>query len=259
MNPTNPTNPKTPSDWLWVDLPQTAYRQAWHLQQRIVARKIDGLFRPNIFLALEHTPVFTLGRRGGRENLCVSETILERAGIEIVAVERGGNITFHGPGQLVVYPIVDLKKEGIGVADLVDALESAMIRTAAAAGVHAGRNAMNRGVWVGSNKIGSVGIAVRRGISFHGLALNVDLDLKPFSWINPCGLSNIGITSLQNEGAVGSDMAWTRRQMRRQFERIFNTRCETRPPAFVTAPAADPPSSAAVLTTPHSPFSLEPS
>jgi lipoate-protein ligase B len=150
------------------------------LQLRLVEARIQGQMTQDILLLLEHPPVFTLGKRGGRENLLVSEDVLVQSGIPIVQIERGGNITFHGPGQLVVYPIVHLPSFGLGVVDMVERLEELMIRTCAAWDVSAGRNALNRGAWVGLKKIGSIGIAVRRGVSFHGLALNVNLDLKPF-------------------------------------------------------------------------------
>jgi lipoate-protein ligase B len=189
-----------------------------------VAARSQGLFDTAVLLFLEHPPVFTLGRRGGRENLRVSEAWLDRSGIPVVQVERGGNITYHGPGQLVVYPIVHLPRFGLGVVDLVDRLEEVMIRTCAAWGVASGRNPMNRGVWVGMKKIGSIGIAVRRGVSFHGLALNVDLDLKPFGWIQPCGLEGVGVTSIQAEAGSPIGIADAKRIMHKHIEAVFQTR-----------------------------------
>jgi lipoyl(octanoyl) transferase len=170
-----------------VDLPQIDYRDAWGLQSGLVAARREGRLARDLFIFLEHPPVFTLGRRGGRENLVVPESLLEKSGISVVQVERGGNITYHGPGQLVVYPIIDLQAAGLGVTEYVSALETVMIRLAADFGVNAQRDARNRGVWVGNNKLGSIGIAVRRGVSFHGLAFNANLALAPFGWINPCG------------------------------------------------------------------------
>ena len=182
--------------WYVVDLGVIPYSEAWDLQARLVAARADGSLPNDVVLVLEHPPVFTLGKRGGRENLLVPEETLTRRGIPIVQVERGGNITYHAPGQLVVYPIVHLPSFGLGVVDMVDRLEEVMIRTCAAWGVAAGRNALNRGAWVGMKKIGSIGIAVRRGVSFHGLALNVSPDLQPFSFIQPCGLKGVGVTSI---------------------------------------------------------------
>jgi lipoate-protein ligase B len=182
--------------WLLVHLGIVPYSEAWDLQTRLVEARAAGSLPNDVILFVEHPPVFTLGRRGGRENLLAPEATLRQSGIPIVQVERGGNITYHGPGQLVVYPIVHLPSFGIGVVDMVDRLEEVMIRTCAEWGIRAGRNALNRGVWVGLKKIGAIGIAVRRGVSFHGMALNVNIDLTPFGWIQPCGLKGVGVTSI---------------------------------------------------------------
>lgn len=182
---------------LYVELPLTGYREAWKLQQEIVRLKSEGLFESDVILVMEHPPVYTLGRRGGLENLCVSKALLEKEDIDVVQVERGGDITYHGPGQLVAYPLIDIQRARLSVTDLVSTLEEIMIGTAAVFGVDAGRNPLNRGVWVGNTKLGSVGIAIRKGTSFHGMALNINLDLTHFSWINPCGLQNVAMTSLK--------------------------------------------------------------
>lgn len=150
-------------------------------------------------LAVEHPSVYTLGKRGGSENLVVSHQFLESRNIDIVKTDRGGNITYHGPGQLVLYPIINIEKHKIGVKDFVFGLEEVMIRTARDFDVLVNRDPKNHGVWAGPCKIGSVGIAVKKGITFHGLALNVTLDLTPFSWINPCGLTNVAMTSILQE------------------------------------------------------------
>ena len=165
--------------------------------------------------------MFTLGRRGGLDNLAVPLDFLEKEGIPVIHVERGGDITFHGPGQLVVYPIIDLRAAGLGVADYVTALEEVMIRTAADFQVRAERNRKNRGVWVGNNKLGSIGVAIRRGVSFHGLALNVTTSLAPFSWIRPCGLPDIGITSLSHELSREVSMDQVRASARYNLESVF--------------------------------------
>ena len=205
----------------YVDLPTVEYQKAWDLQQRLVAARKNGIIPRDIVLFLEHQPVFTLGRRGGLDNLAVPLDFLEKEGIPIIHVERGGDITFHGPGQLVVYPIVDLRAAGLGVADYVTALEEIMIQTAADFQVRARRNSKNRGVWVGNNKLGSIGVAVRRGVSFHGLALNVTTSLAPFSWIHPCGLSDIGMTSLSRELSREVSMDQVRASARHNLESVF--------------------------------------
>ncbi len=207
--------------WYAVDLGVVPYPEAWDLQLRLVAARSQGRMPADVLLLLEHPPVFTLGRRGGRENLRVSEAWLSQSGVSVVPVERGGNITYHGPGQLVAYPIVHLPSSGLGVVELVDRLEEVMIRTCAAWGVSAGRNELNRGAWVGMKKIGSIGIAVRRGVSFHGLALNVNLDLKPFDWIQPCGLEGVGVTSIQAECGHPAGIADVKRGMQAHIETVF--------------------------------------
>ena len=182
-----------------LDLGLIDYREAWALQEKLVADRLAKRLNRDVFLFLEHPAVFTLGRRGGLENLLVSQEFLKNAGVPVVQVERGGFITYHGPGQIVVYPIINLHLRRIGVKDFVAAMEEAMLRTAAAWNIAAARNPVNSGIWVGGNKMGSIGIALRKGISFHGLALNVKLDLTPFTWIQPCGLLGVGMTSMAKE------------------------------------------------------------
>jgi lipoate-protein ligase B len=175
------------------------YNRARELQSRLVAARTNGTFNRDTILFLEHPAVFTLGRRGGRDYLQVDESFLKRAGIPIVQAGRGGYITYHGPGQLVVYPIIDLEARRLGVPDFVAALEEIMLQTVNTWGIQARRNTINAGIWMDNRKMGSIGIALRKGISFHGLALNVNVDLTPFSWIQPCGLSGISMTSVRQE------------------------------------------------------------
>ncbi len=208
-------------DWLFLDLPAMEYQKAWNLQSRLVAARKDKIIDADILLLLEHPAVFTLGRRGGLENLIVSREFLDKSGIPIIRVERGGNITYHGPGQLIAYPIVDLEAARLDVDNYVERLEEVMIRTARDFDVRAQRNPLNRGLWVGNNKMGSIGIAVRKGVSFHGLALNVNLALEPFGWINPCGLENVGVTSLEKESKKDADMQVVRRAFVNNFKMVF--------------------------------------
>ena len=207
--------------WLSIDFGRIDYQEAWELQRNLIAARKERILQKDIVLFLEHPPVFTLGRRGGRECLLVSEEFLEKSGVQVIPVERGGNITFHGPGQLVVYPIVDLQTARIKVVDFVGSLEEVMLRTAAHWGIAAERNPANRGIWVGPHKMGSIGIAVRRGISFHGMALNVQTDLTPFSWIQPCGLKNVSMTTMQQETAQKISMQQVRTFLKKQFETVF--------------------------------------
>ena len=212
--------------WLCVDLPVIEYREAWDLQHKLVSARNDQILHNNIVLFLEHFPVFTLGRRGGLDNLTVSEDFLEKSGISVIHVERGGDITYHGPSQLVMYPIIDLRESGLRVLDFVTALEEVMIRAAKDWGVVAERNPMNRGVWIKNKKLGSIGITVRRGVSFHGIAFNVNVALKPFDWINPCGLKDIRMTSLERELSHPLPMHDMRDAVKRHMETVFGIKLE---------------------------------
>jgi lipoate-protein ligase B len=222
---THKNNPETgikQNQWLLIELPATEYIKAWDLQNSFVASRKEGVIDRDIVLLLEHPRVFTLGRRGSLKNLTVSEDFLEKAGIPVIHVDRGGDITYHGPGQIVMYPIIDLRAARLGVIDYVGLLEEVMIRTASDWGIEAGRNPLNRGTWVGNNKLGSIGIAIRRGVSFHGMAFNVNLSLEPFGWINPCGLQNIGMTSMERELSRKVSMDKVREAIKRHVEAIFS-------------------------------------
>jgi lipoate-protein ligase B len=210
-----------------LNLAETPYQEAYALQTDANTARHTGLLDRDLVILLEHPPVFTLGRRGGRENLVVPEAFLQARGIEIVPVERGGDITYHGPGQLVVYLVVDLRKGRWSVVDFVGGLESAMVGVAAQWGIAATGNDDFRGAWIGDRKLGSVGITVRRGITFHGLALNVNTDLEPFAWINPCGIQGCAMTSLAIEAGHTVDMEQVRLQMTEQLSQRFGLSFET--------------------------------
>ncbi|MCG8616551.1 MAG: lipoyl(octanoyl) transferase LipB [Desulfobacterales bacterium] len=184
------------------DLGLLEYTRALALQQEILASKLADPEVPDRLLFVQHPPVYTLGRRGGRENLVVSEDFLSEKGISIVQTDRGGNITYHGPGQAVLYPVIDLERNRLSVPEFVEGLEEIMKQTCAAFDVPADRDERNHGLWVGNKKIGSVGIALKKGISIHGLALNINPDLAPFTWINPCGLANQAMSSIALERAL---------------------------------------------------------
>jgi lipoyl(octanoyl) transferase len=207
-----------------LNLPETDYRSAHALQTAANAGRHAGRLERDLVIMLEHSPVFTLGRRGGRQNLIVSEEVLQARRIEIVPVERGGDITYHGPGQLVVYLVLDLIQAGFTVKAFVEALEAAMVDTAARWGVEAAGNEIQRGAWVGRRKLGSVGITIRRGITFHGLALNVNTDLEPFAWINPCGIQGCTMTSLAREAGRAIDMTEVRAHMAEHVGQQFGLR-----------------------------------
>jgi lipoate-protein ligase B len=214
--------PERLAKWHFTDLTTVAYRNAWKLQKNILEAKKRNEHFPDVVLFLEHTPVFTLGRKGGMENLKVSEGLIRESGIEIIPVERGGDITYHGPGQLVGYPVIHLPRNGLKVVDYVEKLEEAMLQTVYQWGISAGRNVLNRGIWVENRKLGSIGIAVKRGISFHGFSLNVDVSLKPYEWINPCGLKNVSITSMAQETMEPISLDQVRKAIRYYMSGVFN-------------------------------------
>jgi lipoate-protein ligase B len=226
-------HPEGPATWRVFEPGCLDYAEALRLQQRLVAARKTGVLAADLLMLLEHPPVFTLGRRGGRENLLVSADFLATSGIRVFQAERGGNITYHGPGQLVAYLVLDLEAARMGVKDLVHFLEEVMIRTAAEWGVAAERNPANRGIWVGNRKMGSIGIAIRRGITYHGLALNIDLSLEPFGWINPCGLADVGVTSLRVASGRPLSMPSVRRVFKRHVQFVFGTRLVSMTPEEV--------------------------
>jgi lipoate-protein ligase B len=215
------SNANSRIEWFYLDLGLMDYQEAWELQLKLVNARRDSTLDSELVLFLEHPPVFTLGRRGGLDNLNVPKSFLDSQGISIIHVERGGDITYHGPGQLIVYPIVDLRAARWKVVDFVGALEEVMIRTAADWGIKAERNPLNRGAWVGLSKIGSIGIAVRRSVTFHGLALNVNTALEPFSWVNPCGLEGISVVSMKEMVGEEIPMDDVRLAARKHMESVF--------------------------------------
>jgi lipoyl(octanoyl) transferase len=184
-------------------LGRVAYRDAWALQKRLLdARVIDAI--PDTLLALEHDAVLTLGRNAEDGHVLASPRELRSRGIEVIRVERGGEVTYHGPGQLVAYPILRLGHRGILIRPLVRALEEAMIATCGELGVGATRRDGHPGCWVleqgrPPRKIGALGIRIERGVSYHGIALNIDPDLRDFELIDPCGMPGVVSTSVAEE------------------------------------------------------------
>jgi lipoyl(octanoyl) transferase len=188
-------------------LGRVPYREAWDLQKRLAAARADDTIGDRLLL-LEHPAVLTLGRQADERHVLASPAELARRGIEILRVERGGEVTYHGPGQLVAYPIIALSRRGLLLRPLVRALEAAMIDTCAAFGVAAARRDGHPGSWcdpdgLAPRKIGALGIRVERGVSYHGIALNVDPDLADFDLIDPCGMPGVESTSIARELALG--------------------------------------------------------
>jgi lipoyl(octanoyl) transferase len=186
-------------------LGRVAYREAWARQHELVAARSAGDV-PDTLLLLEHEPVLTLGRHSDPAHVLAGPDELAALGIEVVQVERGGEVTYHGPGQLVAYPVVRLRDHGLLIRPFVRALEAAMVDTAATYGIRAGRREGYPGCWVDPDgvagpprKLGALGLRIERGVSYHGIALNVTTRLADFDLINPCGLAELTVTSIALE------------------------------------------------------------
>ena len=179
------------------------YSDAWARQHALVAARAAGDL-PDTLLLLEHPPVLTLGRQADPSHVRASQGELAALGVELIRVERGGEVTYHGPGQLVAYPIIRLADRGILLRPFVRSLEGAMATTCAAYGVAAGRRDGHPGCWIdpegrAPRKIGALGIRVERGVSYHGIALNVTTRLDDFALIDPCGMPDVAVTSIAAE------------------------------------------------------------
>ncbi|MBQ5830458.1 MAG: lipoyl(octanoyl) transferase LipB [Alistipes sp.] len=218
---------------LYKDLGRMGYSECWNLQRSLFDRALNakrnggakeggeeaaqsaasvaedkandlGAYEAGWLLLVEHNPVYTLGKSGKSENMLVSEEYLRSIGAEFFHIDRGGDITFHGPGQVVGYPILDLEQVGIGLREYIDSIEGAVIELCAEYGIVAGRVEGASGVWLDggtarARKICAIGVKSSRYVTMHGFALNVNTDLRYFNHINPCGFADRGVTSLQKE------------------------------------------------------------
>jgi len=225
----------------YLYLGRVAYDQGLKLQAEIAALRLEGRVE-NVLLLLEHPPVLTLGRNARRANVLASDEMLAKRGVTLHEINRGGDVTYHGPGQLVGYPIFDLRSlhnargGRLGPVDFVRMMEEALIRLCGVYGVRAGRIAGLTGVWCPADggpldgnrgrerKIGAIGIHVSRGITSHGFAFNVTTDLRDFQLINPCGITDKPVTSLEREVAQGvtvPDLEEIAHQAARQFGQVY--------------------------------------
>ena len=185
--------------WTVRELGRQPYEPVWRAMQRFTDGR--GPDTPDELWLVEHDPVFTLGQAGKPEH------VLAPGDIPVVHVDRGGQVTYHGPGQIVAYPLVDLRRLGLGVRELVCRIEQAVIDVLAALGIAAVRRAGAPGLYVDGAKVMALGLRVRRGCSFHGLAFNVAMDLEPFQRINPCGFQGLEVTTVLNLGGPGDPAA----------------------------------------------------
>ena len=209
------------SEELWVcHLGRVEYHEAATLQERLREQVQAGAL-PELMLLLEHPPVYTIGRRSEAGDLPFGEAFYRERGIDIVRTPRGGKLTYHGPGQLVGYPIMRVGS----VPEFILTMERSIIAALADAGLeaHTKRGHKHVGVWVGERKIASVGVHISHGVSAHGFAVNVDNDLDPFSWVVACGLPEVQMTSLQAEG-IDEGVACFRKRMGYRFAEAFGRR-----------------------------------
>ena len=213
-----------------LDLGRKGYREVWELQEQLLEEVKEKKFRgecfTNYLLLVEHGPVYTLGKSGNEANMLLGSLQLRAQQAEFIKVDRGGDITFHGPGQLVVYPIIDLESLEIGVKEYVDRLEEIVIRTIAVYGIEGKRLAGATGVWLEpetsrARKICAIGVKCSRFVTMHGFALNVNTDLNYFNYIHPCGFVDKGVTSICREKGKKAEMQEVKKEVCCYFGKVF--------------------------------------
>ncbi len=226
---------------LYEDLGLMGYAECWALQRSLFDRMLAAKAgraaaggevpseQAGWLLLVEHPAVYTLGKSGREANLLVGEERLSAMGANLFRIDRGGDITFHGPGQIVGYPILDLERLGIGLRDYIDRLEEAVICLAADYGIKAGRIAGASGVWIEpdsirARKLCAIGVRSSRFVTMHGFALNVNTDLRYFDYINPCGFTDRGATSIRRETGAEADMAEVKARLVERLSEKLNVR-----------------------------------
>lgn len=224
---------------IYRNLGNIAYADAWTYQKKLLGQ-VQEIKQANnsdpacvqgdqfLFLLLcEHPPVYTLGKSGSESNLLVNEEFLKTKGAEFFRIDRGGDITYHGPGQIVGYPIFDLEMLGIGVKEYIYRIEESIIRVVAEYGIQAGRLKGAAGAWIDpddpekARKICAIGVRVSRGVTMHGFAFNINTDLDYYRYINPCGLTGKGVTSLQHELGKSIELESVRKKTVRHMAELF--------------------------------------
>jgi lipoate-protein ligase B len=208
-----------------LNLPRTPYQPVWDLMKALVDIKASRDF-PQILIQVEHEPVITMGRRGQISDILIPTEMLKNQGVDLHKVERGGLNTYHGPGQLVAYPLFHLKQMGLNLTSLVSQLEESIIRCVARFDIEAHRQEGHPGVWVGKDKIASLGLAVRRNISYHGIALNVEPNLAHFGLINPCGIEASLITHMVKQAGKPIEFDEVRRAFAQETASVFELELE---------------------------------
>ena len=217
---------------LFEDLGLVRYKEAWDYQEElfetVIREKLEKKEeRKQFLLFCEHEHVYTLGKSGNRQNLLIARHICESKHIDLHEIDRGGDITYHGPGQLVAYPIIDFEAFGLGIKKYISLLEDVVIETLRPYGIHGEKDERAMGVWIDAGnpakaqKICAIGVRASRFVTMHGLALNVNSDLAYFDYINPCGFTDRGVTSMQKELGREVDFAEVCREMKSVLTRLF--------------------------------------
>ena len=217
-----------------INLGTVDYQVALDLQVSLRDRRIAGVI-PDTLVLLEHPPVVTIGRSGNRSNVLVPDGHLAEHGIQLWHANRGGDVTYHGPGQLVGYTIIDLRPYGVDLRAHLRRLEQVIIQALDAFGIRAERNQACTGVWVGDEKIASIGLHVKRWVTMHGFALNLQPNLEHFSLIYPCGLRDKAVTSVERLLGYPIDPMQARKALAQAFGNLFRLCIEEKPPpGFIT-------------------------
>ena len=230
-----------------LSLGRVEYGRALDLQRELWRLRVEDKI-PDMLVLLEHDPVITLGRSAKTSNLLVNEAELARRGVRLFRIERGGDVTFHGPGQLVGYSVFKLEAGIAGVRRFVERIEASLVSALAELQVEAGLRPGHIGVWCEDRKIASIGVAVRRRVTFHGFALNVTTDLDSFRLMNPCGMPSVVMTSVGGEGGI-TDGARVRSAVVTGFERVFGVELQAKLPRILTSLTDDLSTSAIASTS----------
>jgi len=201
------------------------YSLAYHLQTELLHRRANDEITDTLLL-LEHTPTITIGKSGKLENVLVSQERLAKEGISLFFVGRGGDVTYHGPGQLIAYPVISLKKQGRDIHKYVHNLEEVIIRTLNDFSITACRDRNHAGVWVAGEEIAAIGLRIRKWVSMHGIALNINTDLEQFSLINTCGFSDRKATSISKLLSKNISRETVTERLLAHFSEIFNAQIE---------------------------------
>ena len=203
-----------------LDVGRASYEPVWRLQHELVRRRKAGTVG-DVLVLVEHEPVITLGRSADESNITASPDRLRRLGVEVRRVERGGDVTYHGPGQLVGYPILDLRRHRKDVRWYVRSLEEVLIRALGNFGIEAERDTDNIGVWIDGKKIAAIGARIEKWVTYHGFALNVDPDMSHFDLIVPCGIPDLSVTSMSQILGYAPSMDSVKAAVARSFESVL--------------------------------------